>query len=98
MRAPKVFVSYSHDSPDHKKWTLKLATDLRGHGIDVTLDQWDLAPGQDVSMFMQKGISGSDRVLMICSAAYVEKAEAGTGGVGFERLIVTQKLFSRSIP
>jgi len=43
-------------------------------------------------MFMQKGIAEADRVLMICSAPYVKKAEAGRGGVGYERLIVTAEV------
>jgi hypothetical protein len=89
MSAPKAFISYSHDSLAHKEWALKLASDLRGKGIDVSLDQWDLVPGQDVSLFMQNGISNSDRVVMICSSTYVDKSEKGVGGVGFERLIVT---------
>jgi hypothetical protein len=92
MAAPKAFISYSHDSPEHKAWALKLGSDLRAKGIDVVLDQWDLVPGQDVSLFMQKGIAEADRALMICSANYVQKAEAGVGGVGFERLIVTAEV------
>lgn len=39
---PKVFVSYSHDNDAHKDWIMKLATDLRHHGVDIILDQWDL--------------------------------------------------------
>lgn len=89
MKPPSVFISYSHDSNEHKSWVLRLAADLRERGVDATLDQWDLAPGQDVAAFMQKGILDADRVLLICSEAYVHKAEKGTGGVGFERLIVT---------
>lgn len=89
MSAPKVFISYSHDSADHKAWVLKLASDLRTKGIDVTLDQWDLTPGQDMSLFMQNGVENADRVLLICSETYVEKADGGSGGVGYERLIVT---------
>ena len=92
MAAPKVFISYSHDSDGHKAWVLKLAVDLRGFGIDVVLDHWDLVPGQDISLFMQKGIAGADRVLLICSANYVSKAELGAGGVGYERLIVTSEV------
>lgn len=92
MTAPNVFVSYSHDSDAHKTWVLRLATDLRNAGVDVVLDQWDLALGEDVSMFMQKGISESDRVMLICSESYVVKAEEGIGGVGFERLIVTKEV------
>ena len=92
MCTPTVFISYSHDSADHKDWVLKLANDLVKLGVDVTLDQWDLAPGQDTSMFMQKGISDADRVLMICTDRYVEKAEDGKDGVGFERSIVSVEI------
>ena len=79
MTTPKVFISYSHDSDAHKAWVLGLATGLRNGGVNVVLDQWDLALGEDISMFMQKGISESDRVLMICSESYVAKAEEGIG-------------------
>jgi TIR domain len=92
MSAPKVFISYSHDSAAHKAWVLKLGSDLRVKGVDVVLDQWDLVPGQDVSLFMQRGISEADRVIMICSSTYVTKSEQGVGGVGYERLIVTAEV------
>src|SRR2546425_351709 len=92
MAAVRVFVSYSHDSDPHKAWVLKLATDLRAASVDASLDQWDLAPGQDTSMFMQQGISESDRVVLVCTESYVKKAEAGSGGVGYERLILTAEL------
>lgn len=90
--SPSVFISYSHDSPEHKAWVLKLATDLRNSGIDATIDQWDLVPGQDVAAFMQHGIVAADRVLLICSDSYVNKADGGHGGVGYERLIVTAEV------
>ena len=92
MKAPSVFISYSHDSEDHKGWVLRLATHLRERGVDATLNQWELVPGQDVVAFMQKGILEADRVLLVCSSNYVSKAEAGSGGVGFERLIVTAEV------
>lgn len=92
----RVFVSYSHDSDPHKAWVLKLSTDLRAASVDASLDQWDLAPGQDTSMFMQRGISESDRVVLVCTESYVKKAEAGSGGVGYERLILTAELVQTS--
>lgn len=92
MAAPKVFISYSHDSDDHKAWVQRLAVNLREKGVDATLDEWDLAPGQDVAAFMAAGIAESDRVLLICTSNYVAKASAGYGGVGYERLIVTQEI------
>lgn len=92
MSAPLVFISYSHDSDQHKAWVVQLATDLRSNGVDATVDQWDLSPGQDIAAFMQSGVSNSDRVLMVCSEAYVKKADGGLGGVGYERLVVTAEL------
>ena len=90
--APLVFISYSHDSPGHKQWVAELASRLRGDGIDVTLDQWELSLGDDVTLFMETALSGSKRVLCICTETYVRKANAGTGGVGYERMIVTAEL------
>ena len=92
MTTPSAFVSYSHDSPQHKTWVFRLASDLRAHGVDATLDQWDLTPGQDMAAFMERGVTGSTRVILVCTESYVRKAEAGSGGVGYERLIVTAEL------
>lgn len=94
MSPPKIFISYSHDSQNHKGWVVSLATDLRKNGVEAVLDRWDLKPGQDIAMFMQRGIGEADRVLLICTEAYVNKAEAGQGGVGYERLIVTSEVVS----
>jgi hypothetical protein len=69
-----------------------LAVNLRALGVDVVLDRWDLVPGQDISLFMQRGIADADRVVLVCSENYVSKSESGVGGVGFERLIVTAEV------
>ena len=89
---PKVFISYSHDSPEHKQWVAALAAQLRRNGIDAILDQWELRPGDDVTLFMEHGIKDSNRVLVVCTDTYVNKANAGEGGVGYERMIVTAQL------
>lgn len=55
---PKVFISYSWDTEDrnqeHKKWVYYLATKLRYHGVDVTLDQFDLRFGDDLPFLWNK--------------------------------------------
>ncbi|MDE0554674.1 MAG: toll/interleukin-1 receptor domain-containing protein [Candidatus Poribacteria bacterium] len=89
---PKVFISYSHDSPEHKRWVSELAARLRHNGIDAILDQWDLGLGDDITRFMERGIVDADRVLVICTGKYVNKANAGEGGVGYERMIVNAEL------
>lgn len=92
MQPPKVFISYSHDSELHKEWVREFAADLRNKGIDVILDQWDLRPGAHIVEFMRRGIASSDRVILICSDSYVEKADGQQGGVGYEGLIITAEL------
>ncbi len=89
---PKVFISYSHDSPEHRRWVSELGAKLRHNGVDAILDQWDLGPGDDVTQFMERGIIDSDRVLVVCTDQYVRKANAAEGGVGYERMIVTAQL------
>jgi hypothetical protein len=90
--APMVFISYSHDTKEHKAWVGSLAQRLRLAGINVLFDQWDLGPGDDVPKFMEQAVARADRVLMICSEAYVRKADDGKGGVGYEAMIVTGEL------
>jgi hypothetical protein len=92
MSIPKIFVSYSHDSRPHKSWVLSLATKLRASGVDAILDQWELKAGDDLPSFMEKFITDSDYILMICSENYVAKANSGRGGVGYEKMIVTSDL------
>lgn len=91
-QVPKIFVSYSHDTPSHKKWVGEFASKLVDNRIDVIFDQWDLSPGDDIIKFMEKSVAEADRVLMICSEAYVRKADDGQGGVGYEAMIVTGEL------
>ena len=89
---PKVFISYSHDSPEHKQWVSELAARLRHAGIDAILDQWDVGLGDDVTRFMERGIVNADRVLVICTEKYVNKANTGEGGVDYERMIINAEL------
>lgn len=92
---PRVFVSYSHDSAEHKAWVLNLATTLRYRGVDAILDQWDLQPGDDLPQFMEQNLASADYAVMVCTRRYVEKANAGEGGVGYEKMIMTASSLSK---
>ena len=89
-----VFISYAWDSEEHKNWVLKLASDLRSHGVDAILDQWDARLGNDLFFFMEQGLTTSHLVLCICSDRYVEKANGGIGGAGYEKRILASELIS----
>jgi len=86
---PKVFISYSHDSEEHKDWVLQLATRLRSNGVDVILDRWNLKLGSDVASFMERELSKSNRIICVCSDNYVKKVNEGKGGAGYEKQIIT---------
>ena len=92
VEGSKVFISYSHDSPEHKRWVSELGAKLGRNGVDAILDQWELKLDQDVTQFVESGIRDADRVLVICTDSYVRKANAGEDGVGYEPMIVTRKL------
>ncbi|MBB5062785.1 TIR domain-containing protein [Granulicella mallensis] len=92
---PQVFVSYSWDSVQHRKWVLAFATRLRGDGIDVILDQWALQPGGDRTQFMEMSVTNAERVLIVCTDRYAKKAGSRTGGVGYEAMIITSEIAAR---
>nr|DAO74562.1 MAG TPA: TIR domain [Caudoviricetes sp.] len=91
---PIVFISYSHDTDDHKAWVRKLADYLCRHGVDIILDQFDMRLGGDLPFFMEQGLSNSQLVLCVCSDIYVEKANAGKGGAGYEKKIMSADLMA----
>lgn len=88
----QTFISYSHDSAEHERWTLRLAEQLMKFGIPSTLDNKDAEPGDRFDRFMSSGIEAAPVILLICSARFVAKAEAYEGGVGFEMRRIEQIL------
>ena len=87
-----IFISYSHDSQEHKDKVRKLAYLLYSHGAEVYFDQFDLKYGIDLPSFMEKGLTEADYILIICSDLYTQKANEGVGGVGYEKSIMTASL------
>ena len=89
-----VFISYSWDSQEHKEWVLKLATYLiEKAGCHVFLDQFDLAAGKELTHFMENGLEKADKVLIILTEDYKKRADARTGGTGFEYSLISQGLY-----
>lgn len=91
-KPPKVFISYSWDSEEHKNWVAQLGGALRQRGVDVILDQWHARPGDDLAAFMARSIQDADRVLVVCTERYASKAAGRDGGVGYEHMMVTGQL------
>ncbi|HRI59462.1 MAG TPA: toll/interleukin-1 receptor domain-containing protein, partial [Saprospiraceae bacterium] len=93
---PTAFISYAWESDELKNWVKALATKLRGIGIDVKLDQWEVVPGDQMPHFMEKSVRENDFVLIICTPKYKVKSENRIGGVGYEGDIMTAEILQKS--
>jgi tetratricopeptide (TPR) repeat protein len=108
--APRVFVSYSHDSDEHAERVLDLADTLRRDGIDVILDRYvPRGPEEGWPLWMDRNIRDAHFVLMVCTATYLrrvlgeEKPDQGLG-VRWEGKLIYNRIYhdqpsgSRFIP
>ncbi len=89
---PKAFISYSWESDLHIEWVRGVAGRLVHAGVDVTLDQWQIVPGESLTSFMEGGVRDSNFVIVICTPTFARKADSRTGGVGYEQQIVSGDL------
>jgi hypothetical protein len=91
---PTAFISYSWDDDEHKTWVRGLAARLRADGVDVTLDQWHVAPGDQLPQFMERAVRENDFVLIICTPRYKQRSDKRAGGVGYEGDIITGEVMT----
>jgi SEFIR domain len=99
-QALKVFISYGHDSPEHKERVLGLCVRLRQEGIDCDLDRYHEAPPEGWPAWMRAAIRDASFVLVVCSKTVHERFEGtavrGTGlGAKWEGAIITADLYER---
>lgn len=99
MTPPRVFFSYSHDSPDHRAMVLALAERMRHDGIEATIDQYLAGtPDQGWPRWMLDEIDAADHVLVICTPTYYRRFRGhevpGRGkGADWEGAIITQERY-----
>ncbi|MHC4156368.1 MAG: SEFIR domain-containing protein, partial [Planctomycetota bacterium] len=95
---PRVFISYSHDSPEHADKVLAFANKLRADGIDAILDQYEESPPEGWPRWMDRHIGDADFVVMVCTETYHKRVmgeeEPGRGrGVRWEGNLIYQHLY-----
>src|SRR5512134_2202755 len=96
--APKVVISYSHDTVAHQARLLDLADRLRADGIDAEIDQYNDSPAEGWPHWCERQIEAADFVLMVCTETYhrrVRGEEAPGKGLGvvWEAAIIRQLLY-----
>ena len=92
MNSQKVFISYASEENIYNDWVKAFADRLRTDGIDVVLDQYDLQLGDRLTQFMETAVTEAEYVIILITKNYTEKADARTGGVGFETDLVTSDI------
>ncbi len=98
--APRVFLSYSHDSDEHAARVLDLANTLRRDGIDAILDQYlHRGPEEGWPLWMDRNIRDAHFVLMVCTATYLRRVMAeekpGQGlGVRWEGKLIYNRIYN----
>jgi formylglycine-generating enzyme required for sulfatase activity len=99
---PKVFISYSHDSAEHRDRVLWLSDRLRADGVDCVIDRYEISPPEGWPRWMRRQIHESDFTLIVCTETYQRRfnndEEAGVGlGVKFEGAVITQTLYQKEM-
>jgi hypothetical protein len=99
----KVFLSYSHDSAEHRDRVLGLSTRLRDDGFETRLDQYMAGgPPEGWPRWMLNQLDEVDWVLVVCTPRYYKRFRGhelpGAGrGVDWEGALITQQVYdSRS--
>ena len=97
---PKVFISYSWDSQEHKDRVLDLADQLRRDGIDCNIDQFEVSPSVGWPNWMLNQVEESDFVLLVCTEKYYRRYRGrenpGEGqGVVWEGAIISQFIYDQ---
>jgi hypothetical protein len=101
--SPRVFVSYAHDSAEHKELVRRFATFLREEaGVDVHMDLWYDGERRDWSVWAIDQLTRADFIVVIASPAYKRRADglapADEGrGAQFEAAIIRNNL-TRNLP
>jgi SEFIR domain/Effector-associated domain 7 len=98
ITTPKVVISYSHDSLEHKERVLALADRLRMDGIDANIDQYEAVPPEGWPRWMLDQVYRSDFVLIACSEEYDRRFQGneayGKGkGATWDGDVIIQELY-----
>jgi hypothetical protein len=96
---PRVFISYSHDSTQHKDLVLRFAERLRKDGIDAQIDQYVKGrPPGGWPRWMWDKLDWAEFVLLICTETYYRRfrghEEPSKGkGVDWEGQLITFEIY-----
>ncbi len=99
MSGKPVFISYSHDSDEHREKVLGLAERLRQDGLNAQLDQYvEGTPEEGWPRWMLDRLDEAAFVLVVCTETYYHRFRGhevpGKGrGADWEGALITQAIY-----
>jgi hypothetical protein len=101
-RSPRVFISYSHDSEEHRRRVLELVQQLRRDGIDAWLDQFETSPAQGWPRWLDEQVQSANFLVLVCTEPFRRHFEGRETadryrGVKYEALITQQLLYESEL-
>ena len=97
--APRVFISYTHDTPEHEAHMWDVSEQLRSDGVDCHIDQEEQSPIGGWPFWCSDQIAKANFVLVVCTETYGQRYEGkGTEGKGrggnWEGLLIRQSIYN----
>ena len=97
-RLPTVFITYSHETKEHKERVLNLANTLRADGVASEIDSFQVSPPEGWPAWMRKQTEESDFVIVVCTETYARRfagnETSGKGkGATWEGRLIQQILY-----
>ncbi len=87
----KVFITYCWEDDTHTAWVHNLSEELQNAGFDVIIDVKQPL-GIELNKFMEQTIINADKVLIIATPEYKDRADNRKYGVGYETSLITADL------
>jgi hypothetical protein len=102
MTAPRVLISYSHESSEHEQQVLEFTQQLRRDGVDAWIDRFEPAPPQGWPRWMHEQIERADFIVLVCTETYRQRFESKPGssagrGVTWEGMLARQLLYENRL-
>ncbi|NOT03501.1 MAG: TIR domain-containing protein [Anaerolineales bacterium] len=76
-KKPTCFISYAWGAPEHQRWVMQLAKDLRNADIDILLDRWNVVPGSNLDRYIEQ-IMDTNFVIVVGTPSLLQKYKSTT--------------------
>ena len=95
---PTAFITYTHDTPEHKERVLKLTQKLRADGVDCDLDAFQVSPSEGWPAWMLRAVQTHHFCIVVCTETYARRFDGnetpGQGkGAVWEGRAILQRLY-----